>query len=57
MRAMCAVWGGANGKEGRGVEEGKEKGGEGHTLFWVFCVLDLVEVLSDAVLCGGSLSQ
>ena len=56
MRAMCAVWSGANGKEGRGMEEGKEKGGEGHTLFWVFCVLDLVEVLSDAVLCGGSLS-
>ena len=33
MRAMCAVWGGANGKEGRGKEEGKEKGGGGTYAF------------------------
>ena len=45
------------GEREEGGEEGKgREGEEGHTLFWVFCVLDLVEVLSDAVLCGGSLS-
>ena len=50
------VWRGRSEWE-RGKEEEEGKGrGEGHTLFWVFGVLDLVEVLSDAVLCGGPLS-